>query len=141
MMSDYDLERFVTAQEGVYDRALTELENGRKETHWMWYIFPQIFGLGHSENADYYGIQDLQEARDYYAHPILSARLMECCYAVLEHEEKSAGEIFGEIDSLKLRSCMTLFELVGEGNPVFEQILDQFFDGERDELTLELLGM
>ncbi|NNE52714.1 MAG: DUF1810 domain-containing protein [Sulfitobacter sp.] len=131
------LQRFVEAQEGTYSGALAELRAGRKRSHWMWFIFPQLRGLGRSETARYYGIADLEEARSYLAHDLLGPRLRECAQALLAHEGKGAGDILGEIDALKLRSSATLFEKAG-GGPDFTRIMDQFYEGARCPLTLEL---
>lgn len=136
-----DLSRFVDAQAGVYADALAELRRGRKQSHWMWFLFPQIAGLGRSETARFYAIRDRSEASDYLAHPLLGPRLAECTRAVLDHAgERSAEAIFGPVDTVKLRSSMTLFEAVAtEGGP-FGRCLDLFFEGSRDEATLRLIG-
>ena len=131
-----DLDRFVKAQQTFYDTALTEIRNGRKQTHWMWYIFPQIQGLGYSETAKYYAIRDLEEAREYLNHPVLGERLLRITSELLELES-SAAQIFGSPDDLKLRSSMTLFAAVKDSNPLFEQALDKFFNGRKDEKTLD----
>ena len=133
-----DLERFVEAQEGVYERALAEIRQGRKSTHWMWFVFPQVAGLGSSPTAARYAIRSLDEARDYLAHPVLGPRLVACAEAALAVPELSALDIFGSPDDLKLRSSATLFEKAG-GPPVFGQLLDRFHGGERDAATLERL--
>ena len=135
---DHSLERFVVAQERMYPRALEEVKNGRKVTHWIWYIFPQLKGLGHSNKSIYYGLDGIEEARAYLAHPILGARLREITTAVLQ-SEKSADEIFGGIDTIKLRSCMTLFNEVTEDD-LFGRVLLKCFEGKSDCKTLELLG-
>ena len=135
---DHSLERFVVAQERMYPRALEEVKNGKKLTHWIWYIFPQLKGLGHSNKSVYYGLDGIDEVCAYLAHPLLGARLREITTAVL-HSEKSADEIFGGIDTIKLRSCMTLFNEVAEDN-LFAQVLEKCFGGEKDEGTLQLLG-
>lgn len=132
-----DLGRFVDAQEGVYERALSEIHAGRKATHWMWFVFPQVAGLGESPMSVRYAIGSLQEARDYLAHPVLGPRLVACAEAALK-AEGSADDIFGWPDDMKLRSSATLFEKAG-GPPVFGQLLDRFFHGERDPATLERL--
>jgi len=135
----YDLSRFVTAQQDVYPRALAELHAGDKRSHWMWFIFPQIAGLGRSHMARLYAIRDLDEARAYLVHPVLGSRLGECTAAVLAHADtRTAEAIFGGIDSVKLRSSMTLFEAAGGGEP-FAQLLDAFFAGTHDAETLRLL--
>jgi uncharacterized protein (DUF1810 family) len=134
----YNLERFVRAQEGEYDRAVTELRSGKKYTHWMWFVFPQIEGLGHSLLSFRYAIKGEGEARAYLSHPILGARLRECAQIVVNTEGRTAHEIFGSPDDMKLRSCATLFARVSE-DPVFQNVLDKFFDARPDERTLLLL--
>ncbi|WP_199509426.1 DUF1810 domain-containing protein [Nucisporomicrobium flavum] len=134
-----ELERFVQAQDTTYDRALAELRAGSKRSHWMWFVFPQIAGLGSSPTAQRYAIRDLAEARAYLAHPVLGRRLTECAEALLAVEGRTAEQILGYPDDLKLRSSMTLFaEAAGEerGGP-FRQVLDRFYDGEPDPATLE----
>ncbi|HTU01419.1 MAG TPA: DUF1810 domain-containing protein [Candidatus Sulfotelmatobacter sp.] len=135
----YDLRRFVEAQEGDYERALGELQGGRKRTHWMWYIFPQLDGLGFSATAKHYAIKSLEEARAYLAHPVLGPRLERCAEAVLGVEGRSATAIFGSPDDLKLRSCATLFAAVSPPGSVFERLLATYYRGERDAKTLQLL--
>ncbi|HEY8218952.1 MAG TPA: DUF1810 domain-containing protein [Methylobacter sp.] len=135
----FDLSRFTSAQENVYDSALAELKNGRKRTHWMWYIFPQIDGLGYSATSKHYAIKSLEEARQYLNHPVLGQRLLECAEAVYAIEEQSISEIFGYPDNLKLKSSMTLFAYVAAPGSVFAHVLDKYFNGERDALTLQLL--
>ena len=134
-----DLSRFLKAQEHDYARALSEIRSGRKRSHWMWYIFPQIQGLGFSQTAQFYAIQDLAEAKDYLAHPVLGARLKEISSALLELDGLSASEIFGYPDDLKLCSCMTLFELAAPEQPVFARVLEKYYAGRRDQRTLALL--
>lgn len=135
------LDRFVTAQQRDYSTALAELHAGAKRSHWMWYVFPQLRGLGRSAMAETYGIADLAEARAYLAHPLLSARLFESAEALLAHRGKDIVAILGGIDAMKLRSSMTLFEVAAEGaEPRFAAILDAFYAGERDPATLRLLG-
>ena len=136
----FNLARFVSAQEKVYPTVLAELRNGEKRTHWMWYIFPQIAGLGHSPTAQYYAIQSRAEAEHYLAHPILGPRLRECTAAVLATTGRTAWEIFGSPDDLKLRSCMTLFAAVAEPDSSFAQVLDAYFQGEADQQTLRRLA-
>lgn len=137
----YDLERFVTAQEPVFDRVLSELRAGHKRSHWIWFVFPQLRGLGRSSTANEYGIGSLAEARAYLAHPILGARLQLCTRIVLESEAASLHAIFGSPDDMKFRSCATLFALAaGEGGNVFQRALDRWCDGQRDEQTLALIG-
>jgi uncharacterized protein (DUF1810 family) len=135
----FDLNRFVQAQNGVYMQALGELKRGRKTTHWMWFIFPQIEGLGHSSIAQHYAIKSLAEARAYLQHPVLGPRLIECCEAILLHQDLTASQIFGYPDDMKLRSSVTLFSLVTTADSIFQRVLDQFFNGEEDENTLELV--
>jgi uncharacterized protein (DUF1810 family) len=133
-----DLERFVTAQEGVHDTALAELRAGRKRTHWMWFVFPQIAGLGSSSTAERYAIRSLDEARAYLAHPVLGPRLHEAAAAMLAVEGRTASEILGFPDDLKLRSSMTLFAQAADEPGVFQQVLDRYYDGT-DPRTLALL--
>ena len=135
---DNSLERFVVAQERMYPRALEEVKNGKKLTHWIWYIFPQLKGLGHSNKSIYYGLDGIEEARAYLAHPILGVRLREITTVVLQFD-KSADEIFGGIDTIKLRSCMTLFNEVAEDD-LFGRVLLKCFEGKSDRKTLELVG-
>lgn len=135
------LERFVSAQRRDFPRALQEIENGRKETHWMWYIFPQLQGLGHSDMAQFYGIADLEEAKAYLAHPELAKNLETICHALLELDCDDARAIFGHTDAMKLRSCMTLFAIADEDIGVYRPVLEKFFDGRYDSRTLVLLGM
>jgi uncharacterized protein (DUF1810 family) len=137
------LQRFRAAQDagGTYERALAELRAGRKRSHWMWFVFPQLAGLGHSETSRRYAIASLDEARDYLADAVLGARLRESATALLQHGGASAGELLGSVDALKLRSSMTLFELADEREPAFTEVLDRFFGGSRDEATLRLLGL
>ena len=132
------LDRFLLAQEEGYARALQELRSGRKQTHWMWFIFPQIHGLGQSFDAHYYAIQSRAEAEAYLAHPILGHRLEEISYALLLLECSNAQDSLGYTDSLKLRSCMTLFYTVS-GNWLYKKVLDKFYGGETDILTLHIL--
>lgn len=139
MESNMELKRFLDAQNQVYLKALSEIKEGKKNAHWMWYIFPQIKGLGYSDTAKFYGISDLQEAASYLAHPILGKHLIEISSAVLQLDGKTASEIFGTPDNLKLRSCMTLFANVQNTDPVFAKVLDKYFNGLQDESTLQLL--
>jgi uncharacterized protein (DUF1810 family) len=136
----YALERFVEAQEEVYEQALAEIRGGRKETHWMWYIFPQLEGLGFSGMARHYAIRTVGEAEAYLRHPVLGPRLVGCVEAVLGVQGRTASDIFGSPDDVKLRSCATLFDFVSPTGSVFEQLLDRYFHGERDRRTLQLLG-
>ena len=138
-MSD-ELGRFVTAQAGVYDGALDELHRGRKTSHWIWFIFPQVAGLGSSEMSRYYAIGSLDEARAYLAHPVLGPRLLACAAAVLAVSGRSAAEIMGPVDAVKLRSSMTLFHRAAPDEPVFRQVLDRYYDGMADQATDERLS-
>ncbi len=142
MHDPYDLERFVKAQAGAYDRALAELQAGRKRSHWMWFVFPQLAGLGSSTMAAAYAIRSLQEARAYLKHPVLGPRLLECVQAVNAVRERSAGDIFGYPDELKFRSSLTLFALAAAGaeKTPFQKALDRYFEGEGDPLTVQKLG-
>ena len=133
------LDRFLKAQKHTYPAALREIRAGRKESHWMWFIFPQMRGLGRSDMAYIYGIADRAEAEAYLAHPVLSARLREITEALLSLEESDPNAIFGGIDAMKLRSSMTLFAAVSEDNSVFHRTLAKFFSGRMDQKTLELL--
>jgi uncharacterized protein (DUF1810 family) len=134
------LERFVVVQEKMYPIVMKEIQNGQKETHWMWYIFPQLRGLGMSSMAHIYGLSGLEEAKAYLEHPWLSGRLQELCVALLHHKDKSAYEIFGDLDEMKLKSSMTLFALTSEDYTIFDQVLEQFFNSEMDELTVRLIN-
>lgn len=134
------LERFMNAQERVYEVALNELKDGKKTSHWMWYIFPQLRGLGKSHRAFIYGIMNLSEAKEYLANPVLGGRLTECCRVILDHKDKTAEEIFGCVDDIKLRSCMTLFACISEEDSIFHKVLEKFFESERDSLTEKLLS-
>jgi uncharacterized protein (DUF1810 family) len=134
------LERFVKAQTNTYEVAMNEIKNGKKRTHWMWYIFPQLRGLGRSSMAHIYGISGLEEAVAYLEHPWLSGRLYELCVALLHHKDKSAYEIFGDIDAMKLKSSMTLFALTSEDYTIFDEVLDAFFEGHMDETTVKLIN-
>ncbi|HEV2726939.1 MAG TPA: DUF1810 domain-containing protein [Solirubrobacterales bacterium] len=136
-MASDPLQRFVDAQDGggTYDQALAELRAGRKTSHWMWFVFPQRAGLGQSETSRRYAIASREEARAYVEHPVLGPRLVECAEALLEHEGKSAEEVLGGIDAVKLRSSMTLFAAVAPEQPAFRRVLDCYFDGEPDGET------
>ena len=136
----YKLDRFISAQRGSYAEALREIKNGRKNGHWMWYIFPQLSGLGMSATSLYYGIRDLGEARAYMADPVLGERLVEISEALLDIETNDPREVFWYPDDLKLRSCMTLFKVAAPEQTVFGRVLDKFFGGRADEMTLRLLG-
>jgi len=141
MKHAYDLERFVSAQAPVYETALSELRAGGKKSHWMWYIFPQIAGLGISATAQFYAIGDRGEATAYLSHPLLGPRLVECTKAALAHADKGAPALFGAPDDLKFQSSITLFSRVHNAHPVFKQALEAFFGGIGDEKTLKTLRM
>lgn len=139
-MDKYSLKRFVTAQEGVYKRALAELKRGCKQTHWMWFIFPQLECLGYSETAKFYGIADEKEARAYCENELLHSRYIECCQALAGLTENNPMRIMGEIDGIKLRSSLTLFYLVDEKNaPLYKGLIDKFYHGELDPLTVNFI--
>ena len=137
----FQLQRFIDAQVGVYERALAELQAGSKRTHWMWFIFPQLDGLGHSATAQFYGIKGLDEARAYVAHPTLGPRLHECVAAILAVDGRTAHDVFGSPDDLKLCSSLTLFEQVAGPGSNFSQALEKYYSGRRDPGTLRLLGV
>lgn len=140
-MSDpHDLDRFVTAQAPVIGQVLDELRAGRKRSHWMWFVFPQLQGLGLSAMAQRYGIASLAEARAYLAHPVLGPRLLACCGLMLQVQGRSAQAILGSPDDLKFRSCCTLFALAAPHEPVFQQCLDRFYGGLPDPRTVALCG-
>ena len=138
-MDAYDLQRFVAAQDagGTYDRAVAELRAGRKASHWMWFVFPQIAGLGFSPTSRTYAITSLEEARAYLAHPVLGPRLTECAAILAGLPARSAAQIFGDLDAQKLRSCITLFTRAAPGEPLFRQVLDKYFAGQPDELWVD----
>ncbi|MGY1644535.1 DUF1810 domain-containing protein [Geodermatophilus sp. SYSU D00703] len=140
-MSDpFDLERFVQAQDrGTHEQALAELRAGAKRSHWMWFVFPQVAGLGRSATAQHYAISGLPEAQAYLDHPVLGPRLVECAQVLLELDTADAVSVFGPVDAVKLRSSMTLFERAEPEAAVFGRVLDRFFGGERDEATLARL--
>lgn len=140
-MAEHNLQRFISAQDRDYDTALAEIKKGRKRSHWMWYIFPQIAGLGMTEISQHYAIGDIKEATDFLMDQTLGVRLVNICKALLELESDDALEIFGSPDHLKLKSSMTLFDAVPATFPVFGQVLDKFYKGERDQRTLHLLGI
>ncbi len=135
-----DLDRFVAAQADLYDHVLAELRRGRKTGHWMWFVFPQIAGLGRSPTSRHYAITSLDEAREYLAHPVLGPRLRECASIVAATQGRTADDIFGDIDATKLRSSMTLFHRADPDEPVFREVLDRFFGGRPDPRTDELLA-
>jgi len=131
-----DLERFVAAQDPIYERVVAELRAGRKTTHWMWFVFPQIAGLGRSPASVRYALASLDEARAYLEHPVLGARLRECTQIVADHSGLTAFDIFGGIDALKLHSSMTLFAHAAPDDPLFKTVLDRYFDAQADPNTL-----
>lgn len=135
---EYNLNRFVEAQNNVYEQVVNELVQGRKTSHWMWYIFPQIKGLGYSSTAMYYALSSLDEAAEYLNHPVLGHRMVECCQILLGLENKTAEDIFGGIDTMKLKSSMTLFSLATD-NPVFNQVLNMYYNGEKDNATMRII--
>lgn len=139
-MSDSDLQRFLDAQDGSYPQALAELRRGRKTSHWIWWVFPQIAGLGQSPTSREYAVADLGEARDYVRHPVLGPRLREAAHLLLAAPGDDPVAILGGIDAVKVRSSMTLFAAADPDEPVFGQVLDRFYDGEPDPLTRDLLG-
>jgi uncharacterized protein (DUF1810 family) len=140
MASDtFDLKRFVDAQAPVYRNVVEELRGGRKRSHWMWFVFPQLRGLGSSPTAVHYGVSSLEEARAYLAHELLGPRLRECTRLVIEAQGRSAADIFGSPDDLKLRSSMTLFSRATDDNEDFVGVLDKYYGGRQDQLTLERL--
>ncbi len=137
----YNLRRFVLAQSEDYQQALSEIRSGRKRTHWMWYVFPQIDGLAFSSTSQHYSIKSVEEAKAYLDHAVLGPRLLECAEAVIRVEGRSATEIFGSPDDLKLRSCATLFACVAAPGSVFDRLLEKYYRGLRDDRTLRLLGI
>ena len=136
----FDLDRFVRTQANDYDRALDEIRRGRKQSHWMWYVFPQIAGLGQSAMSRRFAINGLEEARAYLTHPVLAPRLIACMETLLRLEGVSADQIFGFPDTMKLRSCATLFAAASAPGSVFHRLLDRYFEGEKDAETIRLLG-
>lgn len=141
MTGENDLMRFVEAQEHVFGKALQEIKNGRKTRHWMWYIFPQISGLGSSETSRFYAIKDMTEAKQYLNHPVLGQRLVEITSELLKLETSDPVAVFGSIDSLKLKSSMTLFSLLENTNPVFQKVLDKYFGGKKDVNTIRIANL
>ncbi|WP_238015734.1 DUF1810 domain-containing protein [Dactylosporangium sp. AC04546] len=139
MDDPYDLSRFAHAQSGVYEQVVGELGRARKTGHWMWYIFPQVAGLGFSEMSRRYAIRSLDEARAYLEHPVLGPRLLECTQLLLAGTEHTAAQILGDVDALKLRSSMTLFHQAEPGQPLFQRVLDRFYEGTEDAETLRRL--
>ena len=140
METTYNLNRFLQAQETKYNEALAEIKKGKKQGHWMWYIFPQIAGLGFSEYNVFYAIKNREEATQYLQHPVLGKRLIQIAEAVLEINGKTANEIFGKPDDRKLQSCMTLFAQLTNADPIFQKVLDKYYQGNKDEKTLQLLN-
>jgi uncharacterized protein (DUF1810 family) len=137
----HNLERFIAAQKGVFQTALSELQQGKKQSHWMWYIFPQIQGLGFSDTAKFYAIENLAEAQSFLQHRVLGPRLILISSTLLELESNDAHKIFGSPDDLKLHSCMTLFSEVQNTNPVFTKVLEKFFGSRKDNKTLKMLAL
>jgi uncharacterized protein (DUF1810 family) len=140
MSTKNNLNRFIDAQDGVYETALNEVKKGKKTGHWMWYIFPQISGLGFSETARFYAIQSQAEASEYLKHDVLGPRLVEISAELLNLQTSDPVEVFGDIDSLKLKSSMTIFSLLEHSHPVFQKVLDKFYGGRRDGNTIQLLN-
>ena len=137
---DNSLKRFTDAQENSYAMAFSEIQQGRKQSHWMWFIFPQIAGLGFSETSRYYAIRDLHEATDFLNHPVLGSRLINISRELLKLKINDAYRVFGSPDDLKLKSSMTLFSTLPEADPVFKAVLEKFFNGEKDTKTLRLIS-
>lgn len=137
-MKDYNLQRFLDAQQGDYEQALAEVRNGRKYSHWIWYVFPQLKGLGMSYNSQYYGISGKEEAEAYLEHPVLGKRLREITSAFLQLTDKTAQEVFGSLDAMKVLSCMTLFAEVASDD-LFQQVIIRYYQGKPDEITRKLL--
>lgn len=139
MNNQNDLSRFVEAHQRDYPRALSEIKSGRKQSHWMWYIFPQIQGLSLSDTAKFYSIRDIKEAESFLKHPVLSSNLVNICNELLALKENDAHKIFGSPDDVKLKSSLTLFAALPDANPVFEAVLKKFYNGEKDSKTLQIL--
>lgn len=140
-MDNFDISRFIEAHRRSYQSALTEIRNGRKISHWMWYIFPQMQGLGRSPTSQYYSIHSLDEAAAFLRDPYLGGNLREICHVLLSLETNNATEVFGKPDDMKLKSSMTLFSLVEGADTVFQDVLNKFYDGKRDYRTLNILGL
>jgi uncharacterized protein (DUF1810 family) len=140
MTTGNTLNRFIEAQEEHYQTALSEIKSGRKRSHWMWYIFPQIYGLGFSETSKFYAIKDIAEAEAFFQHPILGSRLTAICNELLKLDCDDANKIFGSPDDLKLKSCITLFSSLQNTSPVFQLVLNKFFNGAKDERTLQIIN-
>lgn len=139
-MGEFNLSRFTIAHQNDFETALREIKSGKKRSHWMWYIFPQIVGLGYSYTSQYYSIQSLEEAKAFLADPYLGRNLISICEALIGLATNDATKIFGSPDNMKLQSCMTLFSCADHGNPVFAKVLEQYFDGQPDHRTLHILG-
>lgn len=135
----FDLQRFVTAQDPVWDEVCAELRDGRKRSHWMWFVFPQLATLGRSAMARHYGLSGLDEAKAYLAHPVLGERLRACCHLLMQVQGATAVEIFGETDAMKLRSCLTLFQAAAPQETLWGECLQRYFGGQADALTLNAL--
>ena len=140
MNNNYNLERFIEAQRRNYENALSEIKKGKKQSHWMWYIFPQVKGLGFTSTSNYYSIIDLNEADAYLQHEILGKRLIQICNELLLLKSNNAREIFGTPDDMKLKSSMTLFASLENADPVFETVLQKFFKGDKDQKTINIIG-
>ena len=138
-MDQYNLNRFIEAQMAIYEGAMLELARGRKDSHWVWYIFPQITGLGSSDTIKLYAIKSLEEGRAYLKHPVLGPRLIKACEILLSLKDTSMDEVMGFPDDLKLLSSMTLFEALADSNSIFSKVIDIYFDSERDEVSLKLI--
>lgn len=139
MTKENNLKRFIDAQQADYQTALSEVKHGRKQSHWMWYIFPQIQGLGFSETSKFYAIKDIIEAEEFLKHPVLGSRLINICNELLALKSNDANKIFGSPDDVKLKSSMTLFSSLPDTNPVFQMVLDKFFNGTKDNKTLQII--
>lgn len=137
----FELSRFTKAHQLFYEGALAEIKRGKKVNHWIWYIFPQMKGLGRSSMSEYYGIRSLDEAKAYLADPVLGQHLIECCEALLSLDTNHAAAVMGYTDALKLKSSMTLFDAVSDSSDIFQKVLEKYFDGRKDPLTLRLLGI
>jgi uncharacterized protein (DUF1810 family) len=140
MPQQNNLQRFISAQEMDFQTALSEIKRGRKQSHWMWYIFPQIQGLGFSETSKFYAIKDVDEAEAFLQHPVLGKRLIEICNELLSNPGNDAHKIFGSPDDVKLKSSMTLFASLNNTDPIFQKVLDKFFGGEKDSKTLQIIN-
>jgi uncharacterized protein (DUF1810 family) len=140
MYGENNLKRFLDAQQADYETALAEIKNGRKQSHWMWYIFPQMQGLGSTETSKFFAIKSIEEAQEFLEHPVLGSRLLEISNALLNLKENNATAIFGSPDDMKLRSSMTLFAEADHAEQVFQKVLDKFFNGKRDNKTLQIIN-